>query len=29
LSKKLGLPGYEMVAQENKILMPSAFSPIQ
>jgi hypothetical protein len=29
LSKKLGLPGYEMIAQENKILMPSAFSPIQ
>jgi hypothetical protein len=26
---KLGLPGYELVAQENKILMPSAFSPLQ
>ena len=29
LSKKLGLPGYQMTAQENKILMPSKFSPIQ
>jgi hypothetical protein len=29
LSKKIGLPGYEIVAQENKIVMPSAFSPIQ
>ncbi len=29
LAKKEGLPGYELVAQENKILMPSAFSPIQ
>ena len=26
---KLGLPQYELVAQENKILMPSAFSPLQ
>jgi len=26
---KLGLPGYELVAQENKIVMPSAFSPLQ
>ena len=29
LAKKLGLPGYDMIAQENKILMPSAFSPLQ
>jgi hypothetical protein len=29
LSKKIGLPGYEITAQENKIVMPSAFSPIQ
>ena len=26
---KLGLPGYNLVAQENKIMMPSAFSPLQ
>ena len=26
---KLGLPGYNLVLQENKILMPSAFSPLQ
>ncbi len=26
---KLGLPGYSLVAQENKIVMPSAFSPLQ
>ncbi len=26
---KEGVPGYELVAQENKILMPSAFSPLQ
>ena len=29
LAKKEGLPQYELVAQENKILMPSAFSPLQ
>ena len=29
LAKKTGLPGYEIIKQENKILMPSAFSPIQ
>jgi len=28
-AKKEGIPGYEVVAQENKILMPSAFSPLQ
>ena len=28
-AEKLGLPGYNLVAQENKILMPSAFSPLQ
>ena len=26
---KLGLPGYNLVAQENKIVMPSSFSPLQ
>lgn len=26
---KLGLPPYSLVAQENKILMPSSFSPLQ
>ena len=26
---KLGLPGYDLVHQENKIVMPSAFSPLQ
>lgn len=26
---KLRLPGYSLVAQENKIVMPSAFSPLQ
>ena len=29
LAKKTGLPGYEIIKQENKILMPSAFSPLQ
>jgi hypothetical protein len=29
LAKKLGLPGYDIVKQENKIVMPSAFSPLQ
>ena len=29
LSKKIGLPGYEIIKQENKILMPSSFSPLQ
>ena len=28
-AKKHGLPEYELVAQENKILMPAAFSPLQ
>jgi hypothetical protein len=28
-AKKHGLPEYELVLQENKILMPSAFSPLQ
>ena len=28
-AEKLGLPGYELVHQENKIVMPSAFSPLQ
>ena len=29
VAKKAGIPGYELVLQENKIVMPSAFSPIQ
>ncbi len=29
LAKKHGLPGYEIIKQENKIIMPAAFSPIQ
>jgi len=28
-AQKLGLPQYQLVAQENKILMPSSFSPLQ
>ena len=28
-AKKHGLPEYELVEQENKILMPAAFSPLQ
>ena len=28
-AKKQGLPEYHLVAQENKILLPSAFSPLQ
>ncbi|MEQ1775525.1 MAG: NIPSNAP family protein [Burkholderiales bacterium] len=28
-AEKLGLPKYNLVAQENKILMPSSFSPLQ
>jgi len=28
-AEKLGLPHYQLVAQENKILMPSSFSPLQ
>ena len=28
-AEKLGLPKYQLVAQENKILMPSSFSPLQ
>ena len=28
-AKKFGLPEYELTAQENKIVMPSAFSPVQ
>jgi len=28
-AEKLGLPPYSLVAQENKILMPSSFSPLQ
>ena len=29
IAKKLGLPGAKLVHQENKIVMPSAFSPLQ
>jgi hypothetical protein len=29
VAKKEGLPVYQLVAQENKILMPAAFSPLQ
>jgi hypothetical protein len=29
IGKKLGLPGAKLVHQENKIVMPSAFSPLQ
>jgi hypothetical protein len=29
VAKKAGLPEYHLVMQENKILMPSAFSPLQ
>lgn len=29
LRKKIGLPAYELLAQETKILMPSEFSPVQ
>jgi len=29
LAKKEGIPSYQLLAQENKILMPSAFSPLQ
>ena len=29
VAKKKGLPDYHLVHQENKILMPSAFSPLQ
>ena len=29
VAKKLGLPGAKLVHQENKIVMPSAFSPLQ
>ena len=28
-AKKAGLPVYQLTVQENKILMPSAFSPLQ
>lgn len=28
-AKKFGLPEYRLVAQENKIVMPSSFSPLQ
>ena len=28
-AKKENVPGYELVAQENKLLVPSAFSPLQ
>ena len=28
-AKKAGLPDYHLVQQENKILMPAAFSPLQ
>ena len=28
-AEKMGLPKYQLVAQENKILMPSSFSPLQ
>jgi hypothetical protein len=29
VAKKLGMPGYTLTEQENKIVMPSAFSPLQ
>jgi len=29
VARKEGIPGYQLLAQENKILMPSAFSPLQ
>jgi hypothetical protein len=29
VAKKAGLPDYHLVQQENKILMPAAFSPLQ
>jgi hypothetical protein len=29
VAKREGLPGYELLAQENKIVMPAAFSPLQ
>ena len=29
IAKKAGLPGYRLLAQENKIVMPAAFSPLQ
>jgi len=29
VAKKAGLPEYHLVQQENKIVMPSAFSPLQ
>ena len=29
LAKKEGWPPYEIITQENKILMPAAFSPLQ
>lgn len=29
VAKKEGVPSYQLVAQENKILMPAAFSPLQ
>jgi hypothetical protein len=29
VAKKMGLPDYHLVQQENKILMPAAFSPLQ
>jgi hypothetical protein len=29
VAKKEGLPEVTLVAQENKIVMPSAFSPLQ
>jgi hypothetical protein len=28
-AKKAGLPVYQLAMQENKIVMPSAFSPLQ
>ena len=29
VAKKEGIPSYQLVAQENKIVVPSAFSPLQ
>jgi hypothetical protein len=28
-AKKLGMPEYRLTSQENKIVMPSSFSPLQ
>ena len=28
-AKKLGVPEYQLTAQENKIVMPASFSPLQ